>query len=710
VNETALSSRMQSLHALLDPRSIAVVGASSDPGKAGGRPLHYMLQLGFRGALYPVNPNRSEILGLRSYPSLAALPSTPDLCVIAVPAESVEQYVIECGELGIRGVIVFASGYAETGEEGRERQERLRTLALENDLALAGPNCLGFVNVNGGIAPTFTTALERRPQLERGTISFVSQSGAVGAFLLGMIQDQELGLSHFITTGNEAALGITDYIGYLLDETDTSVIAGYLEGVDGAELVRVATAALEADTPLVLMKVGSSTVGAAASAAHTGKLAGVDAVYDSVFRQHAITRAESLDDLLDFSRALAVPNLPRGAGIGIVSTSGGAAILIADWCERLGLDVVELAPETTDRLADVLPWFSAGRNPVDMTGRPLWDEEMLHQTLAAVADDPRVDAVLCHVGLAPGPCRRISEEFVRAAQASDKPFYACWLAEIDPEPHAELRRAGIPIFSDPVRMTKAAAAAIRYVEARGRAASRTMPATIKVTPPPAGEVVSEHEAKAWLGEHGLRSPKELVAQTREQALEHAERIGYPVCLKLLSPDVTHRSDIGAVRVGMATAAEVAEAHDAILATAAKHAPDARIEGMLVQEVAGAEGVELIVSGFRDSVFGPCVLCGVGGVLTEVFGDTVIRRAPVDLDEARTMLDELRGAALLRGPRGTKASDIGAAADAIVRIAALIAGAPDDVDTIEINPMLVFADGDGVLALDALVVRAGKGVR
>jgi acetate---CoA ligase (ADP-forming) len=704
-----VSVRTDSLHALLAPRSIAVVGASSDPGKAGGRPLHYMLQLGYQGDLYPVNPRREEVLGLRCYASLAELPATPDLCVIAVPQADVENSLVQCGELGIKAAICFASGYAETGDEGREQQERLRELAVEHGIALAGPNCLGLVNVRTGAAPTFTTALERRPRLEPGPIAFLSQSGAVGAFVLGMVQDQELGLSHFITTGNEAALSWPDYARFLLEDEDTRVISGYLEGIDGAELVAVATAAREVRKPLVLMKVGASVAGAAASAAHTGKLVGVDYVYDAVFRRHAITRAHSLDELLDFSRALSMPRLPTGNGVAIVSTSGGAAILIADWCERLGLDVVDLADATTTRLREALPWFASGKNPVDTTGRPLWDEEMLNRTLAAVADDPRVDVVLCHVGLAPGPARRIADEFVRAAAASDKPFLACWLPEIDPEPHGMLREAGIPIFSDPVRMTKAAAVTVEYVEACSRAEEFAAPASARVSPPPLGEVVAEHDAKRWLVDNGVTGTEQLVATSAAQAVEHAAAIGYPVCLKLLSPDVTHRSDIGAVRVGVGSAEEVRVAFDEIHRAVETHAPGADVEGILVQEMVQEQGVELIVSGFRDPVFGPCVLCGVGGVLAEVFGDTVVRPAPVGVAEARAMLEELRGAALLHGPRGTDPADVDAAAQAIAQVSALIAGTPDDVQAIEINPLLVLEEGSGVRALDALITRAAEGV-
>ncbi len=696
------------LNALMDPRSVAVVGASSNPDKAGGRPLQYMVQTGYEGALYPVNPNRAEILSLRAYPSLADLPETPDVCVIAVPVDRVEDYIVQCGELGIRSAIVFASGYAETGREGLARQERLRAIALANGMALAGPNCLGMLNARTGAAPTFTTALERGPMLAQGPIAFVSQSGAVGAFLLGMIQDAGLGITHFVTTGNEAVLDLADYISYLLEDAHTRAIAGYLEGADGARLVEVAKNALARGKPLVLMKVGASRAGAAASAAHTGKLAGVDAVYDAVFRRYAVTRARSLEELLDFSRSLSMSVLPAGAGVGIVSTSGGAGILLADWCERLGLDVVDLAPETVERLRLALPWFAGRRNPVDTTGRPLWEPEMMHDALRAVAQDPGVDVILCHVGLAPGPGRRIADELVRAANAVGKPVLVCWLREVDPEPHARLGRSGIPVFSDPVRMARAASVAVSYVRSRGVARDRTVAPTIAVVRPvPGGPVVAEHDARRWLVAHGLTGLSEELARSAADAVAAAERIGYPVCLKLVSPDVPHRSDIGGVRLGLAAPEEVERAYDEILASAGSGAPQARIDGVLVTEQVTEPGVELIVSGFRDQAFGPCVLCGIGGVLAEVMRDTVIRPAPVDREEARAMLSELRGAALLQGARGARVADVGAAASAIVLVSELIAGVTEDVETIEINPLLVLGEGRGIRVLDALVTRKAR---
>lgn len=687
------------LRAMLNPASIAVVGASEDPTKAGGRPLHYLRQLGYEGAVYPVNPSRSTVRGLPCYPSVAALPGPVDLCVLAVAAGHVEQSLLDCAAAGIRSVIVFASGFAEVGGEGRERQDRLRQIAAEHDIALMGPNCLGFVNFGSGAAATFTTALERRP-LPPGRIAFVSQSGAVGAFVVGLAADQHAGLSYFVTTGNEAALGFADYAAALLDDPGTAVIAGYLEGIDGRQLTGLARRALAAGKPLVLMKVGTSTAGAAASAAHTGKLVGSDGVYSAAFRQYGITRAESVEQLLDFSTVLAAGHRPAGRRAGVVSISGGAAILMADWCERLGLDMARFSEATSARLRASLPWFGSSGNPVDTTGRPLWDEGMLGETLAAVAADPDVDVVLCHVGLAPDTTARIAAEIEQAARGTGKPVLVTWLPEQDSAPQQGLRDAGIPLFTDPVRMTRAAAVLVEYAQAARRqagTAERTAGRPPATAGPPAGKIVTEQDAAQWLREEGLTVPRSAVAATRDEAVAAARAIGYPVCAKLLSPDVPHRSDVGGIRLDLRSDQDVAAAFTAVAAAV----PGARFDGVLIAEQL-AGGLELIVSGFRDPDFGPCVLCGIGGVLAEVLDDTVIRLAPVTADGAREMLASLRGAALLAGPRGSEPADVTAAAAAIARVSELIAVSPADVTAIEVNPLVVYRSG--AVVLDALITR------
>jgi acyl-CoA synthetase (NDP forming) len=688
----------EAVRALLHPRSIAIVGASADETKAGGRPLRYLREMGFSGRIYPINPNRADINGLKCYRSLAEVGDPIDLCVLAVSADQAEKYLETCGQLGIKSAIVFASGFAEVGPAGRERQARLADAARAHDIAVVGPNCMGFIDFRGRVAVTFTTALERRGDMPAGHIAFITQSGAIGAFVLALAQDQQIGFSYFITAGNEAVLGFADYADALLDDPDTRVIAGYLEGLDGRRLVATARAALSADKPLVLMKVGSSAAGAAASAAHTGKLVGSELVYDAVFKQYGIVRAESVEQLLDFANVLTSRKPPCGPRVAVVSISGGAAILIADWCDRLGLQMPAFSEATTARLRQVLPWFSGIGNPVDTTGRPLWDADMLGDTLAAVAADTGVDMVLCHIGLATVSAARVSAEVVAAAGRTAKPVLVTWAPENDPRPQQELRRAGVAIFSDPVRMVRAAHALLGYAEAARRGC--TPPGQPgRIAGPAAGAVVTEDRAKRWLGEHGLRLPRERIATSADEAVQLAGQIGFPVVAKVISPDILHRSDVGGVRLDLRDPEAVRQAFRQVSSVV----PGARIDGVLIGEQL-PPGLELIISGFRDPDFGPCVLCGVGGIYAEILSDTAVRQAPIDPDEATVMLRGLRGSALFSGARGGWPADLDAASHVLARLSELIASCPEDVSTIEINPLVVYPAGKGAVVLDALIVR------
>jgi len=693
------------MRALLEPRSVAVIGASSDPWKAGGRPILYLKQLQFNGNVYPINPGRTEIGGLRSYPSLASVGAPIDLCVISVPTELVESALQECADANVPAAVIFTSGFSEVGAEGKARQDRLTKIAQVHGMAVCGPNCVGIINVASGAAATFTSAIERRLEIPSGNVAFISQSGAIAAHILAAMQDQGRGLRHFVTTGNEAVLGFADYAHFLLDDPEIRVIAGYIEGIDGSGLVGLADAARERRKPLVLMKVGASAAGAKASMAHTGKLTGNDAVFNAAFRQLGIIRAHTPEELQDFAETLAACPLPKGPRVGVVSVSGGAAILMADWCQTEGLDVVTLAPETNTRLLEVLPWFATPANPVDTTGRPLWDEGMLQATLAAVADDPGVDMLLIHVGLAPGPGKRIADEIAAVASHSNKPFLVAWLQESDPYGHAVLRAAGIPIFTDQVRLVRSAAVLLQYARFINAEPSGQPPvvAVGNLPPLPQIPVVSEHIAKVFLQAAGISGPKESLANSPDEAVALADATGYPVCLKVVSPDIPHRTELGAVRLGIKSSTDVRTAYAEILATCRTAVPSAQIDGILVQEMVQG-GVELIVSGFRDSSLGPVIMCGIGGVLVEVLKDTAMRLAPISSTEAESMLGQLRGAALLRGVRGSAACDIAAAAEAIARLSVVIAETDESIDTIEINPLVVLPEGRGVRMLDALITR------
>lgn len=693
-------ARTASLRPLLDPASIVVVGGSSDPRKAGGRPLDYLSRSGFRGQVTAVNPAYDEIAGVPCYPDLDTVPTPTDLCIIAVPSESIEGVLERCAALGIPAAIVFASGFGELGSEGRDRQQRLVRIAEEGGIALLGPNCLGLANFRSGALATFTTALEVEIEVPQGRIAFVSQSGAIGAFVLQLAQQRQVGLSHFVTTGNEAVIGFTDVARYFLDDPATSVIAGYLEGVDGQELVALATAALEARKPLVVMKVGSSAAGARASVSHTGKMVGRDELYDAAFRRHGIVRADSIEALLDISRALAIASRPQGSRAGIVSISGGAAILMADASAAAGLAVHSLSRDTRSALEELLPEFATPGNPLDVTGRPLWEEGMLHGALTALGRDPGVDVLLIHVGLAPGVEDRIADEIATAVGKTTKPALVCWVPDRGADWYRRLRDAGIPVFDDPVKLVSAASAIVQFADAVRRHDAADSERSEITFPHPnweSGPVMAEASAKSLLQQWGLRVPRAQLVKTAEDAARAAEQLGYPVVVKLVSPRLTHRARIGAVRTYLHDAPHVRAAFDDVVAAARAHMPGLPIEGVLVEAMV-AGGYELYVAATRDPSFGAAIACGPGGVNVEMLGHTSTELAPIAREDATRML-----ASAGLTPEVADRFDVAAAADVLISLSDVI-GSLSDVQTIEVNPLAVLPPGLGAVALDALIVR------
>jgi acyl-CoA synthetase (NDP forming) len=691
----------QAMSALLDPQSIAVVGASSDPAKPGGRALAYLQRFHFAGPIYAVNPNLRTGTGIRVLPRLEDIDSPVDLCILATPASAVEHAMQQCAAMGIKAAIVFASGFAESSEPGRQLQTRLRQIAEGAGIALAGPNSLGLINFATGAAATFTTALQEVQELRKGSIALVSQSGALAALVLHRMIQRGLGLSHLVVTGNESLVGFSDYIQWLLEDEATRVIAGYLEGTAGAPLLRAAKEARAHGKQLIIMKVGASAEGATAALAHTGSLAGSDQVYQAIFDQHGILRANNLDELIDFSVVCSAGLRPYRPDVGIVSLSGGAGILMADRCARTGLKLATLSPHTRAVLRDTLPIYAAPRNPVDVTGRPLWDADLLRHSLEAVSGDDAVGVVLCHVGIAGSAASRIATEILSAYQLAPKPLLVSWADEGGCTAKAQLSSAGVPVLDDPVKVVEAAKALV--TSSLGRLAPHVTPRPRQAaTPPtPRGSVVTEHAAARWLAAIDVESPPSEIVTDAHAAVHAAETLGYPVCLKLLSRDVLHRSDIGAVKLNLRDGEDVWQAFAEVQAALTRIEPSPAVDGFLVASQLDG-GYELIVSTFQDKVFGPCVMCGTGGVAAELYADRVIRTAPVTESDAREMINQTKGGARMFNRDGTPRYDIAAAAAIISRVSKIWEQPGQDISLIEINPLLVFPVG--AVAADALILR------
>lgn len=688
------------LDALFRPRSVAILGASDDATRISGRPVRYLIEGGFKGNVYPVNPNRETVQGLKAYKSLADVPETPDVALLAVPSSLTEQAVRECVEKGVKGAVIFSAGYAESGEDGFAIQARISDIAQKGGLRLLGPNCLGIFNPQIGFYGTFTQSLDKEMPFP-GPLGIISQSGAYGSHIAYLARKRGIGINYWITTGNEADIDVAESLEWMATQPDIKVIMAYVEGVrDGARFRRALASARENGKPIVMMKVGRSEIGARAASSHTASLAGSDAIYDALFRQYGVHRATTTEEQIDVAYACARGIFPKGNKLGVVTLSGGAGVLISDAAERNGLDVAPMPVSAQKTLKDLLP-FATVVNPVDTTAQALNDMNLLAKNIEVILEQGGYDALIGFFTTVPNT-RTLSKPLRDAiargcARFPDRLIALQMIA--DPDVVAEYEKAGFLVFEDSDRAVAALAALSRF----GRSLSRTGVETRVAPAAPIGKgALSERAAKDLLTRAGIPFLDERVAGDAAAAGAAADEIGYPVVLKIVSPDIEHKTEIGGVMVGVADRKAAEAGYATLIERAAKHRPDARIEGVLVAPMA-KKGVEVIVGVSRDPVFGPAVMFGLGGVHVEVLKDVTFRLAPFGREEAMRMIDEIRGRALLSGVRGAPASDIGALADLLVRISEFAAAHAEDIETVDLNPVVAWPKGEGVVALDALVV-------
>lgn len=696
--------RRRPLDRLVRPDSVAIIGASADPRKLGGRPLAFLRKHGFAGRIYPVNPGVTHIGDLTCYPDVASLPEIPDVGLILVGRDRVAAAVSQLSDRGADAAIVLAGGFAESGEEGKWRQEELTAAA--GDVRLLGPNTIGLFNVSDRTMLSPSGSLEC-DEIPRGSIALVSQSGGVAGSILSRAGARGLGFSKLVATGNESDLEVSDFIEYLADDPDTSVIALYLEGLKRVDRFRDAvTRAIDRSTPVVVFKVGRSEAGARSAASHTGAMAGSDRSYDALFRQVGAIRVDRFSDLLDVPTLLATGRKLRGDRIGILTSTGGAGVMIADACGVAGFRTPDPSPETIDRLRLVLPADSAvhDRNPIDLTLAGLRDEVFRGAT-TALLEGPDHDALVVVVGssglTAPS---LVSTPVIELSRTTDKPL----IVYVSPEA-PEIRRAlnlhGVPTFDAP----EACASALRGLltasqwrpaalpDARGTVPGEPEPSTVQL---PRGRL-NEAASKALFSAFGLPTVEGLTVNSPRGAARAAATLGGTVVLKILANEVTHKSDIGGVVVGVEPA-DVELAAATLLDRVRARAPDLEIEGLLVERhVSGA--VELILGATRDAAVGWGMLVGAGGTAAEVFEDIAIRLIPIDRNAANDMLAELRISRLLRGFRGSPAHDVDALVTCIVRFSEMIDRLDNRLIEAEINPLLVLPAGEGVVAVDGLVV-------
>ena len=688
---------------LLNPQSVAVIGASDDPLRIGGRPIAYMLGQGYRGRIFPVNPNRATVQGLPAYPSVAALPETPDVAIVIVPASLALEAIDSLAARGTAAAILFSAGFAETGPQGAEAERRLVEAAHAHGMRLIGPNSLGLINPRTHFYGSFSSAVELGFPTA-GHVAIISQSGAYGAHLMAVAIAAGIGLSALVMTGNEADLTVGDMLQMAVDDPDTHVIVVYSEGIRQADtLVAALESARAARKPVIMMKVGRSAVGSAAAQSHTASIAGDDRVTDAVLTELGVVRAETTEQMMDIARLATRGVFPANNTLGVLTLSGGAGVIISDAAEAVGLPMPEMPQASQKRLLELLP-FASPRNPVDVTAQYLNEMSLVSTFTDALIEEGGYTSILgffTYSGGAPTIAPRLREQLRLVRERHPDCIFALSLLAA-PDLVREYERDGFAVFEDPARAVVAIEAMGRFGRAFARQPGLPAPTIPAVTLPDRDP--NEAQAKTLLAAAGIPCAPESVVDSADEAIVAAERFGYPVVMKIVSPDILHKSEIGGVLLDIGDADAVRAGFGTLMQRAHAAAPQARIEGVLVaRQLSG--GVECILGIHRDPVFGPVAMFGLGGIFVEILQDVVLHRCPFGEDVALKMIRSVRGAPLLTGARGRPPADIAALARMLARLSAFAVAAGPRLQSIDLNPVLAMPAGQGAFALDAVVTLA-----
>ncbi|MCJ2166304.1 MULTISPECIES: acetate--CoA ligase [unclassified Pseudodesulfovibrio] len=688
------------LRELFNPGSIAVVGASRSPHKLGSVILSNLISAGYKGTIFPVNPNGGEILGLKAYPSAAALPKPPDLGIIVLPREKVLAAMQELATADVDAICVITAGFRETGRDGFQLEMEMADLARRKNITLLGPNTLGLVNTSIGLNATIAQA-----QPKKGSISFFSQSGALCSAILDWADGEDIGFSKFVSLGNKAGVSEADVMEALGDDPDTKVIIGYLESVDDGQKFLAKARAVTDKKPVIMIKAGTTPAGARATSSHTGSLAGSVVASTAAFKQAGIIRVESLESLFDLARAFAEQPLPTGPNLTVITNSGGPGILAADACEDAGLHLVRPSRDTLKILSQSLPPFASLYNPIDIIGDAKADRYRL--TLEAVAKDENTNAILTL--LTP----TASAEIIETAQAiidiskeCAKPVFACFMGEERIGPGRDmLLKAGIPCYEYPEPAIRAISAMLDHYRWKHRPypveicfrrdkgrAERTIEQALKtgLTELPFAEAMDIAAA------YELPVPETRLVRTSDQAVRAAKKMGYPVALKIVSPHISSRSEVNGVTLDLHTPRDVRDAWLDITSRTQRKRPDAYIAGCLVQTMGPVKAREVVVRFTQDPQFGPLVSFCMAGPSAEVLGDISYRLAPLTVQDVQDIIREIKSFPLLRGVRGEEPANLSAIEDVLLSMSQMATDFPE-IREAELNPILV--DGEGALVTD-----------
>ncbi|MGH3250101.1 MAG: acetate--CoA ligase family protein [Trebonia sp.] len=692
---------MRDLTPLLSPRSVAVVGASSNLESLSGRPVKNLLASGAAIAVYPVNPRREEIAGLRCYPDIADVPEAPDVVLILTPAATVAATLEAAGRRGAKSAVVISSGFAEVGADGARTQRRLAEVARAHGMVLVGPNTIGLQDYRRGLPLSFVW-FGRRPTSSAGSVAVVTKSGSGMASLCDRLLDLDLPLGHGVATGNEADLSITDLIEYFAEQDEVRVVVTVLEEVrDGARFLAACRRLRELGKPLVALKLGRTESGSVVARSHTGALAGSYPVLRALFRQHGVLEVDDLDDIGPTIAAVLPGKFPAGRRFAVVTSSGGAAVICADRADEVGLQLPEFSPGAQQRIREYLPIFSSGRvhNPLDLTAQASEHPFAMTEILSIALAEKDLDAVI--VGTPSGAGQyglALADRIAAVAASAEKPVLSFMLS--GGEGSAQRRRqrdGGLPVFESPGKAVEALERLARFALSRprpGPAAQGTAGGGA-----PAGPL-SEFETLCWLAAHGVPTVEQRLARTSEEAVAAAADLGLPVAVKVSSPDIAHKTEAGGVCLDLQDADSVAAAFHAVTAAGRRAVPTASIDGVTVSPMIRST-VELIAGVHRDPTFGLVLALGLGGIWTEVFGDVALRALPLAAEDVAEMVDELRGKALLRGARGRTPVDQAALATLVLALSRIALDCGPRLRSIDLNPVAV-TDRGSPLVLDAAV--------
>jgi len=717
-----MSKDPRDLKYFLSPRSIAIVGASSKFDSISGKPLRFLIEQGYKGKIHPVNPRYDELMGVPCHKSVLDIPGDVDLALLAVNYKLVLPVLRQCVEKGVKFASVFASGFAESGEEGKLLQQQIGELAREAGIGVCGPNCQGSVDLRTKAIGGFSASMGIKPLVD-GPIGYVTQSGALGYSIFSLAQESGVGFSFVASTGNEVDLHTLDFTEYMLEDPETKMVIAYLEGIkDGRQFARLADRGLELGKPIVALKVGRSEIGQKAASSHTASLTGSDAVADAFFRQKGVIRADDIEDMIDVAALMQrIPELPAGRGLGIITTSGGGGILVADEASELGLDITDLGEETTAAIEKVIPAYGSAMNPVDVTAQVINEADDFRRVLDLMVGHPEVDALVIVVTQITGESgRQMTRDIVAMTRKTRKPITVAWTAGevLVGENYKTLAEGRVQFYKSPVRAVKALGRLMNYGAFRkaylaresvgaGRSAAAPVKDGALALLSETGRTLTENQGKKLFEMYDIPVTREEVATSEGSAAEIADRIGYPLAMKIDSPDILHKTEAGGLKLNLGSRREVKAAFSEIMANAKRYDPDARLNGVLVQEMV-IGGTEVIVGVNNDPQFGPTVMFGLGGIFVEILKDVALRVAPLDREDALAMIREIKGYKVLAGARGKARADIDAVADVLVKVSRMAMELEDHVAELDINPLLVLPEGRGVRVADALVIKHGEG--